>query len=342
MKNAGNKCINVKNRFREKPEKLFAPPQVVTEDNPCILGCNSGDTRLFSGCDLLHGLPGEYRVVCCNDCGLTRTNPRPAPESMSYYYPDDYGPYQGTIANPSWPMRVSSSAVRRLARRLLELNVQRLPVIPPANMLEIGCASGAFLQQMKHKGWRVFGIEYSQVASDNARAAGLDVYTGALEDAPDPGWPFDLIVGWMVLEHLHDPVAVLKKLGNWADKNAWLVLSVPNAGSADFTLFHRYGYALQLPNHLYHYTPKTLAKVLYAGGWRLEKVYHQRLLSNWFGGMGQMLYQKGYNNRVVAWMKNYPSQAGKLHYLFFPLSVVLAWFGQTGRMTVWARRISDD
>jgi SAM-dependent methyltransferase len=324
------------------PEDSVPPSDVSIEHSSCVLGCDDEDSLLFSGHDLLHGLPGTYNVVRCGNCGLIRTNPRPTPDSIDYYYPDDYGPYKGTIADSNAPAPEHPSIVRRMVRRVLELNIQRLPVLKPGNMLEIGCASGAFLLQMKNKGWNVFGIEYSASASANARAAGLDVYTGTVEKAPDPDGSFDLIVGWMVLEHLHDPVGALKRIHRWADKDAWLVLSVPNAGSADFGVFRQCGYALQLPNHLYHYTPGTLKKILRAGGWRLEKVLHQRLLSNWFGGLGQMLSAKGYDNRIVGWMKSYPSRAGKLHYLFFPLSVILAWFGQTGRMTVWARRIPDD
>ena len=324
------------------PEKITMPAQVSLENKPCVLGCNGKDRLLFKGQDLLHDLPGEFNVVCCKECGLIRTNPRPTPESMGYYYPDDYGPYKGTVVSHNRKVRPRSSILRRLGRRLLELNIQRLPTLPAGDLLEIGCASGAFLQYMENKGWRVSGIEYSKTASENARAAGLDVYTGALEKAPDPDRHFDLIVGWMVLEHLHDPVAALRKLHHWANKDAHLVLSVPNAGSADFMLFKKYGYALQLPNHLYHFDPETLSRVLRASGWQLEKVHHQRLLSNWFGGLGQMLSSKGYANSVVSWLKNYPSKAGKLHYLFLPLSMMLALFGQTGRMTVWARRISND
>ncbi|WP_456415025.1 class I SAM-dependent methyltransferase [Thiolapillus sp.] len=324
------------------PEGSMLPSNPSTEDRPCILGCNANDALLFRGRDLLHELPGTYDVVRCGSCGLIRTNPRPTPGSMGYYYPEEYGPYKGTMASANARMRSRPSLIRRLARRVLELNIQRLPASSPGNLLEIGCASGAFLQQMKNKGWNVFGIEYSASASDTARNAGLDVYTGTVENAPDPGRRFDMVVGWMVLEHLHDPIGSLKKLRQWAAKDAWLVLSVPNAGSADFMTFKQYGYALHLPNHLYHYTPKTLEQVLRAGGWRLEKVYHQRLMSNWFGGLGQMLSAKGYDNRLVVWMKNYPSRAGKLHYLFLPLSMILACFGQTGRMTIWARRICDD
>lgn len=317
------------------------PTEVRLEDAACPLGCEKEDEFLFTGHDLLHGLSGDYALVRCKSCGLIRTNPRPTPGTMGCYYPDDYGPYIGTTVQNELPAERRASLLRHFARKILELNMQRLPDMKPGRMLEIGCASGAFLQQMNGLGWKVTGIEFSRAAAENAKAAGFNVHAGALEDAPEPENYNDLVVGWMVLEHLHKPVLALQKLKNWTRPGARLVLSVPNAGSGDFALFGQYGYALQLPNHLYHYTPDTIEKVLRAGGWKLEKIHHQRLMSNWFGGLGQLLYYKGYDNGLVTWLRSYPRKAGKLHYLFFPLAALLAAFGQTGRMTVWARRIDD-
>lgn len=324
-----------------RPANKNIPMEVELEEAPCPLGCEDEAEFLFTAHDLLHDLSGDYVVVRCNHCGLMRTNPRPTAATMGHYYPDDYGPYIGTAVQNTLPVRHRLPLLRSLARKTLELNIQRLPDMKPGRMLEIGCASGAFLQQMNSRGWEVAGIEFSGIAADSTRAAGFKVHAGALEDAPEPEDLYDLVVGWMVLEHLHKPVYALQKLKNWTRPGARLVLSVPNAGSADFSLFRQYGYALHLPNHLYHYAPHTLEKVLRAGGWELEKIHHQRLMSNWFGGLGQMLYHKEYDNGLVAWLRSYPRKAGKLHYLFFPLAALLAAFGQTGRMTVWARRIDD-
>ncbi|WP_456380203.1 class I SAM-dependent methyltransferase [Thiolapillus sp.] len=315
--------------------------EVALEEAPCPLGCEDETEFLFMAHDLLHDLSVDYAVVRCTHCGLMWTNPRPTAETMDYYYPDDYGPYIGTRVQHDLPARRRLPLLRSLARKMLELNIQRMPDMEPGRVLEIGCASGAFLQQMRSRGWEVAGIEFSHAAAEHARAAGFNVHAGTLEDAPEPQNSYDLVVGWMVLEHLHKPVLALQKLKNWTTPGARLVLSVPNAGSADFRWFRQYGYALHMPNHLYHYTPETLEKVLRAGGWKLEKVHHQRLLSNWFGGLGQVLYHKGHDNGLVTWLRSYPRKAGKLHYLFFPLALLLAAFGQTGRMTVWARR-SDD
>lgn len=309
-------------------------PAPLLEDVDCPLGCPRQDTPVLTGRDLLHGVPGEFSVVRCASCGLMRTNPRPTPESIGLYYPDDYGPYLGSRVEATGPARRSLFA--RLLGPLVRFNTEELPALPPGRMLEVGCASGAFLHRMAQRGWQVQGIEYSDRAAQAARALGYPVHTGSLETAPAPDAPVDLLVGWMVLEHLHDPVAGLRKLRACARPGAWLVLSVPNAGSFEFRLFRRNWYALQLPTHLQHFTPRTLERMLRAGGWQMEKVFHQRILGNLVASLGYMMRERGFT-RAGEGLIAFPDRPGLGQYLLYPLARLLSWFGQTGRMTVWAR-----
>jgi len=305
----------------------------------CPLGCPPGEEKMLVGRDRIRGLPGEFPVVRCCTCGLLRTSPRPRQEAMGDYYPNDYGPYDSTRVSPG---RTSKhSWWKTLLKRIFEFNAQRLPPLPLGNMLEIGCASGAFLSRQQELGWRVAGIEFSEVAAANARKAGFDVRTGALEDASEPDEKFDLIVGWMVLEHLHDPVGSLKKLRNWTNRGGWLVLSLPDASPRWFSWFRDANYDLHLPNHLYHFTPQTLEKMVSLGGWHLDRVFHHRLLSSLLGSLGNKMEDSGLAGAPVRWLKTFPDRATHLHYLFYPLAIVLAALGQTGRMTVWARRVDD-
>ena len=233
---------------------------ITLESAPCSLGCMEDDEYIFSGKDLLHNVCGTYKVVRCRTCGLMRTNPRPTPESIGLYYPENYSPYLETLV--SLNKKDQSSRIKQLLKPavnwIFNSHGMVLPLLKPGRMLEIGCASGSFLHHMDKKGWEVQGVEFSEMAAKEAMKLGFAVHQGALENAPQPKETFDLIVGWMVLEHLHDPVASLKKLKVWAKPGAWMVLSVPNAGSIEFELFKGMGFALQLPTHLYHFKPKTL------------------------------------------------------------------------------------
>lgn len=312
--------------------------EVILEDVSCPLGCSKGDEVILTGRDLLHDLPGEFTVLKCRNCKLKRTSPRPTPDTIGFYYPDDYGPYVGTRVQQARPQSASwiKKLLRPIVSRVFNFNMTTLPAMAPGRMLEIGCASGAFLHQMAGQGWQVEGIEFSEKAAQAAAQLGYRVHAGPLETAPQPHEPFDLIVGWMVLEHLYDPIGGLQKLHKWAKPDTWLVLSVPNAGALEFRLFKNKWYALQLPTHLNHFTPETLENVLSASGWKLEKVHHQRVLSNLIASTGYVLRDKGYAKLGEKFI-NFPERAGKWHYVLYPLAWLLSVFGQTGRMTIWAR-----
>ena len=224
---------------------------------------------MFSASDEKHNLPGRFNIVKCRTCGLIRTNPSPTQETIGFYYPDDYGPYESSIIqmdNNNSQANDIKRTIKSFTNKVFKVNSTIIPTLTPGRMLEIGCAAGSYLDYMSRKGWQVEGIEFSDKIAQKARNNGLKVYGGPLETAPAPNEPFDLIVGWMVLEHLHDPVIGLKRLYKWAKPGACLALSIPNADSVDFKVFKGKGYALQVPTHAYHYTPKSIERVLKAGG----------------------------------------------------------------------------
>lgn len=314
------------------------PTEIVLEDVECPLGCSKNDAAVLAGRDLLYDLPGEFTVVKCRTCGLMRTNPRPTQETIGFYYPDDYRPYHGTRVQHAKPIPSSwiKKLLRPIVRRVFNSNATALPALAPSRMLEIGCASGAFLHQMAAQGWQVQGIEFSEKAAQASAQLGYHVHVGPLETAPPPDEPIDLIVGWQVLEHLHDPIGGLQKLRKWVRPGTWLVLSVPNTGSIEFSIFKDRWYGLHLPNHLYHFSPETLKHVLQASGWTLEKVFHQRVLTQLIASSGYVLRDNGYR-KVGKNFIDFPSRPGRWMYVLYPLAWLLSLFGQTGRMTIWAR-----
>lgn len=317
------------------------PPEIELESVPCPLGCPEGEDEVLVGRDRIHGLPGEYPVVRCRACGLLRTNPRPTLNTIGYYYPDDYGPYVETRVHSVDNPASSRGAWKRFLLPLFRWNTACVPSLVPGRLLEIGCASGSFLRRMAQQGWTVEGVEPSITAGQAARALGYNVFTGPFEAMPERESSYDLIVGWMVLEHLHDPVHSLRKMHRALKPGGHLVISVPNAGSLEFAVFKDRWYALHLPAHLYHFTPGTLEAMLNKSGWRIHRIFHQRVLSNIAASFAYILQDYRCMNRLSDVLLGVPNMTGISHFLFYPIAYLLSLFGQTGRMTVWARRQDD-
>ena len=308
---------------------------VELEAAPCPLGCEPNDEVVLCGRDRIHGLPGRFAIVCCRQCQLLRTSPRPTANSAGLYYPPSYAPFRSTQVTTRRQTRLGLGA--RLVDKL-RIHHDCLPPMPTGGLLELGCASGAFLQRMASEGWRVAGIESSPPAAAAARELGCEVFTGRAEQAPAPREPYDLIVAWMVIEHLHDPVGVLRRLSEWLRPDGWFVFSVPNAAGPWWSIFGDCWYELSLPQHLFHFTPTTVRQLLEYSGWRMRRIWHQRLAVSPVASLGCALEERRIAGRVARWLVGIAENPRFSPVVLYPAGWMLAALGMSGRMTVWAQR----
>jgi SAM-dependent methyltransferase len=134
-------------------------------------------------------------------------------------------------------------------------------------ILDLGCGSGGFLASLKGPSWKLFGIEMSGVAARRAEArCGAQVFVGDILDATFPPASFDAITCFHVLEHVYQPRAVLAKVSGWLKPGGIFYTMMPNIDSAAARIFRSYWYALELPRHLYHFSPATLRGLANAAG----------------------------------------------------------------------------
>lgn len=310
---------------------------IALESVSCPVGCPPDDELVLTGRDRLHGVAGEFPVVRCRRCGLLRTSPRPTPSEIHRYYPAAYGPYTTTAVRQH--SRSAEPPRRGRLARLLEPRTNILPPVPPGRLLEIGCGAGAFLHRMAMDGWEVEGLELSPRAGEEARQLGYRVFIGTLAEAPDPDMPYDLIVGWMVLEHLHDPVGMLRKLWRWSVPRGWLALSIPDAGALEFKLFRDAWYALDVPRHLFHFTVRTARLVLARAGWQLMRVVWHDNPNNLILSFRNRCQEQGWF-RTAARLTDIAEgrRNGRARLM---LGKLLGSLRASGRMTLWARRVEE-
>jgi SAM-dependent methyltransferase len=300
------------------------------------MGCEADGSPVLTGFDRHHGVGGRFGILECPDCGLRWTSPRPTAETIGAYYPDDYTPYLRTAppadAGPVTP------GLKGAIQRLADPRSEWIPPLAPGRAIEVGCSSGTFLRSLRQRGWEVAGIEPSATAAELARRDGIPVHVGPLESAPDPGpaGSFDLIVAWMVFEHLHDPRGALGRFRDWVGPGGWLALSVPDAGAVEARVFGDAWLALDVPRHLTHFTPSTLAAMLDAEGWILRRRLHQRTLSNAVASLGYALEDRG-ARRAGGRLLGAVDRGGRWVYAAAPAAALAAAAGQTGRITVWAQ-----
>jgi len=216
--------------------------------------------------------PGDwhrYEVVRCLDCQLCFTSPRPSPELIRQYYPAGYGPHALPLRNrrsPWWSRLAARSGLLFQARKALPWHGQ-------GRLLDFGCGGGSFLQRMHGLGWRVTGVDISPVAVDRiCGQLGLHALVGSLPHPELPPQAFDVVTMWHSLEHVHDPLEVLRGAHGVLTARGRLLVAVPNFDSLAFRWFGENWFGLDLPRHLTHFTPNTLSAMLERAGFRVRNV----------------------------------------------------------------------
>ena len=313
-----------------------SPPSGVSEFAACPNGCDPGDDLVCESGDVIHGVPGRFTVVRCRGCGLVRTSPRPSPEGIGAYYPVAYEPYRPDAMTPRAPS--PAGTLGRLKGRLADrANGTLIPDLTPGVVLEIGCASGGFLDRMRGAGWRTYGAELSPDAAARARARGHGVHTGRVEDMPPVPEPVDLVVGWMVLEHLHEPVAALRRLHGMSSPGAYCAFSIPDFGAVGRRVLGEDWTLLDVPRHLHHFDPQTLTDMLAATGWQTTRLLRPATSTFVMESLGFRARRRGWTH-ASAWLLDVAANR-RQRLLRRLLGFALAGVGQSGAMVVHARRL---
>lgn len=241
-----------------------------------------------------------FTIVRCAGCGLIFLNPRPARSALKQLYGSDYGPHTEDarenfrIFDPDgtgfgrWKDRVKRdvfacalgyrsperlSPGRRLTARCFRRRVLRAHYRLPrwaeeGRVLEIGCGRGYFLSILRSLGWQPTGLEWdAEFARRVSRETGMPVLESpqSLEAVTDES--FDAVLLWHVLEHVPDPVWMMRQARRVLKRGGELRLEVPNALSLSAALLKPYWTGIAEPRHFFHFAPGTLAVVLRAAGW---------------------------------------------------------------------------
>lgn len=229
-------------------------PRCIVCHSSTVISCS----RLF---DTRFGIEGEAEVRRCPKCGLEQIDPLPTPAELKGLYERYYnfGGERGTLYT-ALRERFFSSFLYRLWI-LLDGDISFHGRQGNGRLLDIGCNEGRTLQGYARNGFHAEGAELNENAAAVARAAGFEVYTGALDDFV-PAAPYDVVVLANVLEHALDPQAMLLSARRLLAPGGQLWISCPNGRSWLRSVFGRAWINWHVPFHISHFSPPTLASLL--------------------------------------------------------------------------------
>ena len=197
-----------------------------------------------------------FSIARCAACGVVQTIPPPDDAERAAMYPVQY--YPGIIdRNSNKRSQLDKIALVRAHKA-------------SGRLLDVGAGVGLFVRHALDNGFEAQGVEMSaQAVETGTRSLDVPLTRGDFLGTELLPSSFDVVTLWHVFEHLDDPRAILAKIHRILKPDGVVIIAVPNIHSIQARIFRGSWYHLDVPRHLFHYSPDSLAHVLSGAGFRI-------------------------------------------------------------------------
>jgi 2-polyprenyl-3-methyl-5-hydroxy-6-metoxy-1,4-benzoquinol methylase len=257
----------------------------------------TGRTLLHAalGDDSFGAVEGTWPLWRCSGCACAYLDPRPdrASIGLAYrrYYTHAPAVPAPAAAAPSWRGRLRRRAEAAYLHRrygapgrgswpgallyallgphrwATDVRLRHLPGPGRGRrLLDVGCGDGGFLRLAQACGWQVEGVDPDPQAVAEGRRQGLPLREGGLEAFAGQAACFDHITLSHVIEHVHDPLALLADCHRLLRPGGRLWIATPNIDSAGHAHHGRFWRGLEAPRHLVLFHEAGLRRLLAQAG----------------------------------------------------------------------------
>ncbi len=207
-------------------------------------------------------------LLRCVQCDFVQVRTEPSAQELEAIYSEGYftsAKYRGD------PVAQERENERRL--RLLKCWAP-----DGSDVLDAGCSTGDFLAYAKGS-FQMHGLDYSSFAVETAKRHNPDLAqrlkSGSIEETEWPDQSFKAICLWDVIEHLWDPVTVVKNLLDKLQPGGVILISTPAIDALTARVSGRYWPFMTPPEHLSFFGLKTFRQMALGLG-HCEIVYASR------------------------------------------------------------------
>lgn len=222
-----------------------------------------------------------HTAVKKNKYGFYELKDKPTPEALKKYYSEKY--YQE--ARGSYQKRYEEEEIEYIYNKI----AQRYEIIMGyyvketvrRRFLDIGCGEGWSLKYFSDNSWDVTGLDFSEYGCQAQNPEMLKhIIIGDINeniDKIEDREKFDVI--WLdnVLEHVLEPLDLLKKCKKLIANKGMLVIDVPN----DFSVIQRHllerghitkSFWIAVPDHISYFNQEGLVAICKEAGWSCGQI----------------------------------------------------------------------
>lgn len=240
---------------------------MTVEKRQCIACGNSGEYKELIIKEMMFGTNDQFNYLECTICGCLQL--KEIPKEIAEYYPDNYysfneqkSPFLKTFfvtLRDKHYVGAKNLIGSLLSKRFpAPLYLKVFKVINAQfywKILDVGSGAGEKLLALKNIGFkRIIGID-PNIDKDISYKNGLQIKKMSLSEVDDK---YDLILFNHSLEHMENPVSVLKEAKQKMNDEALIVLRIPVAGCYAMEKYGAFWDGLDAPRHIFIPTKKSL------------------------------------------------------------------------------------
>lgn len=216
-----------------------------------------------------------YYYYRCQSCGLLSTYPFPDRTTIEAHYSQQVEDSNYRLAQQymEYYLSVYKGYVNKLEVELRSYGLS----FHGLKILDIGCFTGELIEILKEKGADVYGLELQDKAVEiaNKKLPGR-IFKADVFNNNFPQMKFDVVILSGVIEHVMDPIKLLKRSVEVLNLGGILMLQTPNSTSFLSKILGRYWPPCAPVEHIHLFSKKSLEKSLHEIG--LE---HIKFRSHW-------------------------------------------------------------
>ncbi|MCC6581980.1 MAG: class I SAM-dependent methyltransferase, partial [Phycisphaeraceae bacterium] len=240
-------------------------------ETPACLACGGDVTHWADARDVeYYSVPDTFGYYQCGACKSLSISPVPE-NRLGEIYPSTYYSFNTGKGALSLATKIKLALDRRLFKSLF----RRIGDRQAYSALDVGGGTGWLLEQAKQaepKLKRTMVVDIDAQARDTALKAGHEYFHGRIEDfATDD--KFDLVLMLNLIEHVKDPVGMLKKAGDMLSGGGLILIKTPNYDALDARLFrHKNWGGYHCPRHWVLFSPDSFRQAAEKAGLKVEEL----------------------------------------------------------------------
>lgn len=227
--------------------------------------------RLCGNDDIIHKYEiKDHSIYSCKNCNLIfigELNIEPCE-----FYDQDYFCSETASKGYNNYKELESSLRKTFQKRISNIEKYYNIKDKKTTILDYGCGFGFFVDEVSKKGYDVKGFEISQYAAGYARE-NLKLDVRNIMNYPSNS--FDLITLWDVIEHLENPLEILKNVNELLKDKGKIVITTGDISSILAKISDKKWHLLNIPEHICYFSPESMEFLLKNAGFKIDRIKYE-------------------------------------------------------------------